>query len=273
MVKIGIIGGSGIYNPGTFEIEREIYPETEFGYPSDQILIGKLAGVDVAFIPRHGKEHQYNPTMVPYRANIKALKDLGVEIIISPCAVGSLRNKYKPGDIVMIDQFIDFTKKRDYTFFDDKTVHISTAEPFCEDLRNVFGDICHEQGYRYHTAGTYICIEGPRFSTKAESLLFRDYADVIGMTLVPECQLACEMGMCYCSIATVTDYDTWKGDQTVDFNMVLETMKETRDKIMKLLDEGLPRIYLKRACNCKNAAVVAGLAPAHAPESEPEKEE
>ena len=262
MVKIGIIGGSGVYNPGTFEIEREIYPETKYGFPSDQILIGKLAGVEVAFLPRHGKQHQYNPTTIPYKANIQAMKDLGVEMIISPCAVGSLKSKYRPGDIVMVDQFIDFTKKRDYTFFDDRAVHISTAEPFCEDLRNVFGDICHDEGYRYHTSATYLCIEGPRFSTRAESQLFRDYADVIGMTVVPECQLAREMGMCYCSIATVTDYDSWKTDQTVDINMVLETMKETLGKISRILEIGLPRIYMTRACDCKKAPIDAGAAPA-----------
>ncbi|MDR0335279.1 MAG: S-methyl-5'-thioadenosine phosphorylase [Methanomassiliicoccaceae archaeon] len=257
MVRIGIIGGSGIYNPNTFETVKKIVPETKFGKPSDEITIGRIAGVEVAFIPRHGSRHQYPPHSVPYRANIQALKDLGVEIVISPCAVGSLKEEYRPGDLVIADQFIDLTKNRDYTFFDSRTVHISIADPFCPDIAKIFSDAASEMKIRHHRKGTYICIEGPRFSTKAESNMFRNFADIIGMTLVPECQLAREMGMCYCSLATVTDYDVWK-DEPVDIKMVLKTMSECLSKITKLLETGLPRIPAKRKCNCADAPKDAG---------------
>ena len=256
MVKIGIIGGSGIYDPRTFETIKTVFPDTKYGKPSDEILIGKINGVEVAFLPRHGKNHQYPPSEVPYRANIQAMKDLGVELIISPCAVGSLQEKYKPGDLVIVDQFIDFTKKRDYTFFDDRTVHISIPDPFCADTRKIFSQTAKEMGIDFHNEGTYICIEGPRFSTKAESHIFRTFGDIIGMTLVPECQLAREMGMCYCSLATITDYDMWK-DEPVDIQMVLKTMKECLDKVMKLLEKGLPKIK-GRKCGCEMAAKDAG---------------
>ena len=256
MVKIGIIGGSGIYDPRTFEEIKTVFPDTEYGKPSDEILIGRINGVEIAFLPRHGKNHQYPPSEVPYRANIKAMKDLGVEIIISPCAVGSLQEKYKPGDLVIVDQFIDFTKKREYTFFDKRTVHLSIPDPFCPDARRIFSDTAQELGIRYHKDGTYICIEGPRFSTKAESHMFRTFGDIIGMTLVPECQLAREMGMCYCSLATITDYDMWK-DEPVDIQMVMKTMKECLDRIMKLLEKGLPKIS-DRKCGCETAAKDAG---------------
>jgi 5'-methylthioadenosine phosphorylase len=253
MVRIGIIGGSGIYDPDTFDTIREVYPDTKYGKPSDDIVIGKIAGTEIAFIPRHGKDHQFPPSSVPYRANVQALKDLGVEMIISPCAVGSLKEEYRPGDLVIVDQFIDFTKKRDYTFFDHKTVHISIADPFCKDLAHVFSNAAEEMNMRYHDKGTYICIEGPRFSTKAESNMFRNFADIIGMTLVPECQLARELGMCYCSLATVTDYDVWK-DEPVDIQMVLRTMSESISKIMRLLEISLPRIPKTMKCGCPDAA-------------------
>jgi len=252
MVRIGIIGGSGIYDPDTFETVRTVYPETKFGMPSDEITIGRIAGVEIAFLPRHGSEHQHPPHAVPYRANIQALKDLGVEMIISPCAVGSLKEEYRPGDLVIVDQFIDLTKNRSYTFFDSKTVHISIADPFCPVLSDIFSKAADEMKIRYHKEGTYICIEGPRFSTKAESKMFRNFADIIGMTVVPECQLAREMGMCYCSLATVTDYDVWK-DEPVDIKMVLKTMSECLSKIKELLERGLPRIPKKRRCDCSDA--------------------
>ncbi|MDR2865926.1 MAG: S-methyl-5'-thioadenosine phosphorylase [Methanomassiliicoccaceae archaeon] len=258
MVRIGVIGGSGIYNQDTFETIRKVYPDTEYGKPSDEIVIGKIAGVEVAFIPRHGKDHRFPPHAVPYRANIKALKDLGVDTVISPCAVGSLKEEYRPGDLVIVDQFIDFTKNRAYTFFDKRTVHISIADPFCNDLAHVFSDAADKMNIRYHRKGTYICIEGPRFSTKAESNMFRNFADIIGMTAVPECQLAREMGMCYCSLATVTDYDVWK-DEPVDIKMVLATMKESLSKITRLLETGLPKIPEKRKCGCADAAKEAGV--------------
>ncbi|MDR0198197.1 MAG: S-methyl-5'-thioadenosine phosphorylase [Methanomassiliicoccaceae archaeon] len=257
MVKIGVIGGSGIYDHKKFETVKKIFPGTRYGTPSDEITIGKIANVEIAFIPRHGSRHQFPPSSVPYRANIQALKDLGVEMVISPCAVGSLKEEYRPGDLVIVDQFIDFTKKRDYTFFDNETVHISIADPFCGVLGGIFSGVASEMGIRYHKKGTYVCIEGPRFSTRAESNMYRNFADIIGMTAVPECQLAREMGMCYCSLATVTDYDVWK-DEPVDIKMVLRTMRECLSKIAELLERGLPRIPQKRGCGCADAPKDAG---------------
>lgn len=257
MVKIGIIGGSGVYNPDRFELIRTEYPDTPYGKPSDEILIGKINGTEVAFLPRHGKNHQHPPHSVPYRANIWALKSFGVDSIISPCAVGSLKEDYHPGDTVIVDQFVDFTKTREYTFFDDKTVHISIPEPFCPELSDVFGKAAKQMGIRFHRGGTYICIEGPRFSTRAESAMFRNFGDIIGMTLVPECQLAREMGMCYCSIATVTDYDAWK-EETVDIKMVMETMGQCLKNVTRLLEIGLPEVKKEKKCVCEAAAKEGG---------------
>ncbi|MFA5452582.1 MAG: S-methyl-5'-thioadenosine phosphorylase [Candidatus Methanomethylophilaceae archaeon] len=257
MVKIGIIGGSGIYNPEKFELIRTVFPDTEFGKPSDEISIGKINGIEVAFLPRHGKNHQYPPHSVPYRANIAALKGLGVKMIISPCAVGSLREDYAPGDLVIVDQFIDFTKGRTYTFFDNKTVHTSIPDPFCSQMNNVFDKVAKGIGIRSHKGGVYVCIEGPRFSTRAESHMFQGFADIIGMTVVPECQLAREAGMCYCSLATITDYDAWK-EEAVDIKMVLKTMSECLAKITQMLEKGLPLIEKLPACSCIDAAIESG---------------
>ncbi|MGE0014650.1 MAG: S-methyl-5'-thioadenosine phosphorylase [Candidatus Methanomethylophilaceae archaeon] len=256
MPKIAIIGGTGIYSRDAFKVDSAECPETPYGKPADSIRIGKMNGVDVAFLYRHGEDHRLNPTEVPYRANIWALKKLGVEMIISACAVGSLQEEYAPGDLVIVDDFIDFTKKRDLTFIDDAAVHISLPEPFCPHMSEVFADTAKELGITYHRGGTYICIEGPRFSTKAESNMFRDYADIIGMTLVPECQLAKELGMCYCSLATVTDYDMWK-DEPVDTKMVSDTMAKSLHCVSKLLETGLPRIIAGR-CGCSDSAKAAG---------------
>lgn len=257
MPEIAIIGGTGIYNPDTFETIEEVFPDTPYGKPSDPILIGRINGVEVAFLYRHGKQHQHPPTGVPYRANMKALKDLGCKYVISACAVGSLQEQFAPGDLVIADQFIDFTKKRDYTYFDDRAVHISIPDPFCPYLNSVFADTAKEMGISYHLGGTYLCIEGPRFSTRAESAMFRNFADIIGMTVVPECQLARELGMCYCSLATITDYDVWK-DEAVDIEMVNKTMSECLDKVLRLLELGLPKIEGDGCAECIEAAKGAG---------------
>lgn len=256
MPKIAIIGGTGIYNPDSFEIIKTIFPDTPYGKPSDEILIGKIANVEVAFLFRHGKNHQHPPSSVPYRANMWALKELGVEYVISACAVGSLKLDYKPGELVIADQFIDFTKCRDYTYFMDKTVHIAIPDPFCTYLNNIFANTAKDMGIPYHLGGTYLCIEGPRFSTRAESHMFRQFADIIGMTVVPEAQLARELGMCYCSLATVTDYDMWN-DEPVSIDMVIKTMNECLEKVLKLLELGLPKIK-KSDCDCIEAAKGCG---------------
>ncbi|MBE6514839.1 MAG: S-methyl-5'-thioadenosine phosphorylase [Thermoplasmata archaeon] len=257
MPQIAIIGGTGIYNPDTFELIKEVFPDTPYGKPSDKILIGKIAGVEVAFLHRHGTTVPHPPSSVPYRANMWALKELGCKYVISACAVGSLQEEFAPGDLVIADQFIDFTKKREYTYFDDRIVHISIPDPFCNYLNGVFADCAKEMGLPYHLGGRYMCIEGPRFSTRAESSMYRNFADIIGMTVVPECQLARELGMCYCSLATVTDYDVWK-DEPVDIDMVIKTMSKCLNNVLNLLERGLPRIKADGCTECIEAAKGCG---------------
>ncbi len=251
MPRIGIIGGSGIY--GVFNPKKSTKVHTPYGVPSGNVEIGEISGVEVAFLPRHGKGHYIPPHKVNYRANIYALQTLGVERVIGVNAVGSLREEYKPGDTVIVDQFIDFTKKRDYTFYDGpKVVHISMADPFCPELRKVFIDTSRSLGYRTHDKGTYVCIEGPRFSTRAESRMFRQFADIIGMTLVPEAQLARELEMCYVNISTITDYDVW-AEKPVTTEEVLRVMNENEEKVKKILENGIPEIPKERNCPCKDA--------------------
>ena len=257
MPTIAIIGGTGIYNPDTFELIEEVFPDTPYGKPSDRILIGKITGVEVAFLHRHGTTTPYPPHKVPYKANMWALKELGCKYIISACAVGSLQEEFAPGDLVIADQFIDFTKKRDYTYFDDRIVHISIPEPFCPYLNGIFKDAADKLALTYHMGGRYLCIEGPRFSTRAESMMFRNFADIIGMTVVPECQLARELGMCYCSLATVTDYDVWK-DEVVDIDMVKSTMARCLNNVLRLLETGLPVITDDGCTECVEAAKGCG---------------
>ncbi len=251
-VRIGIIGGSGVYDPELFEKIESIRVKTPYGDPSSSVEIGEFKGTKIAFIPRHGRKHEHPPHMINYKANVWALKELGVERIISPCAVGSLKENYMPGDIVIPDQFIDFTKKRDYTFYNEKTVHISTADPFCPELSELFYGEALSLKIKSHNQGTYICIEGPRFSTRAESKMFRDHADIIGMTLVPECQLARELKMCYVSLAMITDYDVW-AEKPVDIKVVMETMEENIENIKALLKAAIPKIRKERKCSCKEA--------------------
>lgn len=257
--RIGIIGGTGVYDPKMFELKETVRPFTPYGPPSDDIQIGTMEGVDVAFLPRHGKGHVYPPHKVNYKANIWALKDVGVDRIISPCAVGSLQEEFKPGEIVIVDQFIDMTKNRAYSFYDGpKTVHISMADPFCPELRSIFTKEAKRKKVPVHDKGTYVCIEGPRFSTRAESQMYRAFADIIGMTIVPECQLAREMEMCYCSLAMITDYDVW-ADHPVDTATILRTMAENVDKIRTLIEVALPKIpAVRKKCPCPDALKAAG---------------
>lgn len=250
--NIAIIGGSGVYDPKIFRKEREIKVKTPFGFPSAPIEIGNFSGRKVAFLARHGKKHQFPPHKVPQRANIFALKKLGAERIIGICAVGSLKQSFKPGEIVIPDQFIDFTKKRDYTFYDKSAVHISAAEPFCPELRKVFYAEAQKFKIPSYKTGTYFCIEGPRFSTKAESKFFRNFADIIGMTLIPEATLSRELEICYLSLAMITDYDVWQ-PHPVSAEEVISTMKENLEKIKSLLKTGIPKINQKRTCSCKEA--------------------
>ena len=242
--EIGIIGGSGLYDVEVFKKIEEVKIYTPYGPPSDNIVIGEYSGRRIAFLPRHGRGHKIPPHKINYRANIWALKSLGVDKIIAVSAVGSLREDYKPGDFVIPDQFIDFTKRREYTFFEGSVVgHFSMADPFCEPLREIIIETAKELNIRTHDRGTYVCIEGPRFSTRAESRLFKEVfkADIIGMTLVPEVILAREAGICYATIAMVTDYDVW-AEKPVTASEVAKVMAENVEKAKKLILALIPRI-------------------------------
>lgn len=258
--EIGVIGGTGFYDPQLLENAREVKIRTPYGLPSDSVVVGELKGRRVAFLPRHSKKHTIRPTDVNSRANIFALKKLGVQRIIAPSTVGSLREDFRPGDVVFVDQFIDRTTKREESFYTGKQVcHISVAEPMCPELRRTLIEAADRLNVSTHDAGTYICIEGPRFSTKAESRMFRKWgADVVGMTLVPECVLAREAEMCYACIATVTDYDVWK-DHPVTAGEVRKTMKANIEKVKKIIAETVASLPERRECECKSALQAALL--------------
>ncbi len=250
MPHIAIIGGSGVGSLDIFEQQSELEVETPYGQPSDKIKILKFGDLEIAFLPRHGSKHTIPPHLVNYRANIYALKSIGVDTIISLSAVGSLKEELKPRDIVLTDQFIDMTKSRKNTFYEgEKVTHISVADPFCERLRT----IAAQSNSIAHKNGTYVCIEGPRYSTRAESKLWRIMgADIIGMTLCPEAALAREQELCYLNIAAVTDYDVW-AEKPVSSREVIETMKKNIDALKLILEELLPKISAERNCTCKDA--------------------
>ncbi|UXD21175.1 5'-methylthioadenosine phosphorylase [Ignicoccus pacificus DSM 13166] len=261
--EIAIIGGSGLYDPEILEDTKELKVYTPYGLPSDNILLGTIKGRRVAFLPRHGRGHKIPPHKINFRANIWALKSLGVKYIISVSAVGSLREDYAPGHFVVPDQFIDMTKgKRDLTFFEGPLVaHVSMADPFCESLRKVIIESAKSLGITVHEKGTYVCIEGPRFSTRAESKIWKDVfkADIIGMTLVPEVNLACEAQICYATVAMVTDYDVW-AEKPVDAKEVIETMNRNIANAKKLLYDVIPKIPEEpEECSCCNSLEAAVL--------------
>jgi 5'-methylthioadenosine phosphorylase len=252
--EIGIIGGTGVYDPNLLKNIKEVKVKTLFGTPSDAITIGEMEGKQLAFLPRHGKKHTIRPTDVNSRANIAALKQLGVNCILASSTVGSLKEEYKPGDIVFIDQFIDRTTRREQSFFTEgKVCHISVAEPMCPELRQILIAVAKKEKVSFHDTGTYVCIEGPRFSTKAESRMFRNWgADVVGMTLVPECVLAREAEVCYASIAMVTDYDVWK-DHPVCVDDIVKTMKANIENVKRIIAETIVKIPKERTCECEVA--------------------
>jgi len=254
--EIGIIGGTGLDDPKLFNNIKEVTIDTPYGKPSDVIAIGEIGGKTVAFLPRHGKKHTIRPTDIPVRANIYALKQLGVKRILAPSTVGSLREEYMPGDIVFVDQFIDRTTRREQSFYtptEGKVCHIGVAEPMCPELRKTVIDITKNLGIKMHETGTYVCIEGPRFSTKAESKMYRGWgADIVGMTLVPECILAREAEICYTSISTVTDYDVWK-DHPVSIDDIVTVMRANIENVKKIIAETVKATPTQQSCNCKNA--------------------
>lgn len=251
---IGIIAGSGIYDQKMIKKTGEKKISTPYGKPSDKIILGKMQGKEVAFLARHGFKHTISPSNVNSRANIFALKKLGCTRILAFAAVGSLQEDIHPGCIVFCDQFIDRTYDRERTFYDKgKVCHISVADPFCPELRKALAGSAAEMGIEFKEKGTYLCIEGPRFSTRAESRLYQSWnASVVGMTLCPEVVLAREAELCYANISTVTDYDTFK-EKPVSIEEVLKVMKENNEKIKKLLEEVVLKIPSERKCACKCA--------------------
>jgi len=255
-VEIAIIGGTGVYDPGLLKDTKHVKIFTPFGATSDLITIGNYNGTKIAFLARHGLSHHIPPHHIPAKANLWALNQLGVKRIISPCAVGSLRPEMVPGDIVIPDQFFDFTKGREYTFYDGGEVgHISMAEPFCPELRKLAIQASKEVGVKLHESGTTVTIQGPRYSSRAESIYFRDAvkAHIVGMTLIPECTLARELEICYVSIAAVTDYDAWS-DEIVDTASVKKVMEKNAQTIRQLLLKLIPMIPKERNnCSCPHA--------------------
>ncbi len=256
-VKIGIIGGSGIYKMDILKDTEELDIETPFGKPSDKVIIGKINDREVAFLPRHGKGHRIPPHQVNNRANIFALKECGVEHLISTAAVGSMKKRIKPCDFVIAHQLIDRSFKRATTFFEDGIVaHVAFADPFCEKLSNLAYDTIEEHAKDADVhKGVYISMEGPQFSTRAESKLYRSWnVDVIGMTLAPEAKLAREAEMCLCGILTVTDYDCWyEAEEDVTVTNVVENLKKNNKNLANILKNLIPKIDYKRGCPCKNA--------------------
>jgi len=245
MMKIGIIGGSGLEDPKILKDSKEIEVVTKFGKPSSPLKIGKIGGIDVVILSRHGKKHSIHPGKVNYRANIMALKEQGCTHIIATTAVGSLREDIMPGHLVFPDQFIDRTTKRLQTFYDKNRVcHIPMSDPFCPKLRKLLSETASSLGIVAHRSATVITIEGPRFSTRAESKMFRIWgADVINMSVAPECILANEAGIPYAAVAMSTDYDSWKDDEKpVTWKEILKIFGQNVENVKKLLLASIPKI-------------------------------
>ena len=254
--RIAVIGGSGLYEMEGLGGVRQVDLDTPFGKPSDSIVLGDLEGVAVAFLPRHGRGHRISPTHLPVRANIYALKTLGVERIISVSAVGSLKEEYEPLHMVVPDQLVDRTRQRASTFFDDSLVaHVAFAEPFCPVLSGLLCQAVRENGATVHCDGTMVVMEGPAFSTRAESELYRSWgADIIGMTALPEAKLAREAEICYATLACVTDYDCWRDStEVVTVDMVVANLLKNVSTSRDVLRRVIPRISVERDCPCASA--------------------
>jgi len=258
-VKIGVIGGSGIYDIEGITETRKQKISTPFGDPSDTIVIGNLEGIPVAFLPRHGRGHFIMPSELNSRANIYALKSLGVEQIVSISACGSLKEELKPRDIVIPDQLFDRTRQRPYTFFGEGIVaHIGFANPYCPELSQTLYQAAKDLRLSVHLSGTYVCIEGPQFSTKAESKVFRSLGfSIIGMTNLPEAKLAREAEICYATLGLVTDYDVWKEGEEVSVERVVGNLLANIENVKKLIKAAIPRLERERKCECASALAYA----------------
>lgn len=259
-VKLAVIGGSGVYDMEALTDLEERNISTPYGNPSDTIVIGTLSSTRIAFLPRHGRGHRLTPTEVPYKANIWALKSLGVERIVSIGACGSMKERYAPRHIVIPDQIYDNTRHRDYSFFGGGLVaHIGIAEPFCPHLGQMLYEAVERAGGTVHMGGTYIAIEGPRFSTRSESTIYRSWgADIIGMTAVPEAQLAREAEICYATMAHITDYDVWHDEEeAVNVEMLIANLMANAALSKITIAKLVPMLSEERLCDCSEALSTA----------------
>jgi 5'-methylthioadenosine phosphorylase len=257
MRTIGVIGGSGLYEmEGLTAVER-VRLDTPFGAPSDEYLVGHLGDAKLAFLPRHGRGHRLAPHEINYRANIHGLRQLGAEWVVSVSAVGSMREDILPGDMVVIDQFFDRTRTRASSFFGGGVVgHVAMADPVCGRLAGLLADASVRVGARTHRGGTYLCIEGPQFSTRAESRIYRSWGvDVIGMTNVTEAKLAREAELCYATVALATDFDCWhQGAEDVTVEVVVETLRRNVATARAIIRDVVPHVQPPRGCGCATAA-------------------
>ena len=263
---IGIIGGSGLYDIEGFETPGEAFIETPFGKPSDAIMIGRYGAQNVAFLPRHGRGHRISPSELNFRANIWAMKSLGVKWILSVSAVGSLKEEYVPTHMVTPDQFIDRTFGRKGTFFEGGIVgHVGFAHPVCKHVHRILGEACRRAGATIHEGGTYVCMEGPQFSTLAESNLYRSWgADLIGMTNLQEAKLAREAEICYATLAMVTDYDCWHpGHDAVTVDQVVAVVQKNASMAKAILKAAVAQFPVPRDCECESAAKFAIMTAPH----------
>jgi 5'-methylthioadenosine phosphorylase len=261
--RVGVIGGSGFYE--LLDNAREVALETPFGSPSDSYFLGEIGGVPVAFLPRHGRGHRILPSEVNYRANIWGLKKLGVSHVLSASAVGSLREELRPLDIVVPDQLFDRTKARPSTFFGDGVVaHVGFADPFCATLSRAVVEHGRAVGATMHEGGTYVCMEGPQFSTRAESRTYRQMGfDIIGMTNLQEAKLAREAELCYATMALVTDYDCWfEGEEDVTIEQVVANVRRNVEAAQAIVRSVIPTIDVERDCACRHAIEFAIMTPA-----------
>ena len=259
-ISLAVIGGSGLYAMEDLKNIREVRVKTPFGNPSDAFIVGELEGVNIAFLPRHARGHRINPSEVNHRANIYALKTLGVEQIISVAACGSLKEELKPRDMVFPDQLFDRTKSRPSTFFEKGIVaHVGIANPYCQELSGRLFASAHGLGFNTHKGGTYVCMEGPQFSTRAESNVYRQLGfSIIGMTALPEAKLAREAEICYAAVALVTDYDVWK-EEHVTVEMVIGNLTANTANVKRLLKTAITGLTRQRQCECASALQYAIL--------------